>query len=75
MGTGVSPTAWSLGILKEQQLHSFNIIKSGQADQQISIFKLKQLLALHLRPINLVVYKVLMSPKGRDIYSWGELGT
>ena len=31
---------------------------SRQADRQISISKLKPLRVLHMRPINLVVYKV-----------------
>ncbi len=49
-------------LYNNEQLHSvLTKIKSGQADRQISIFKLKLLLALHLRPINLVVSKVPVS--------------
>ena len=50
-------------------LHFAIYKKNGQADRQISIFKLKRLPALHLRPINLVVSKVPVLPKERDIYS------
>ncbi len=38
--------------------YNFRVKKKGQAERQISISKLKPLQALHLKPINLVVFKV-----------------
>ena len=43
--------------------------KKGQADRPISTGQLNTLLCLHLRPINLVVYK----EPDRDTYSWRGL--